>query len=68
MSKEHVIQRAKERLNLCLTEFDCDVLSQMIRDNDCEHLKKPWHAVKYKGRIFKVCYSGGAVSTVLPIT
>lgn len=70
MGKEHVIQRAKERLNLNLTEFDCDYLSKMIQDGECEPIKKGTFAVKYKNRIFKVCYSNKKheVTTVMNIT
>lgn len=70
MSYEHVIQRAKERLNLNLSEFDCDYIAQMIRDGESEPLSNNWHAIKYHNRIFKVVYNKRKkqVSTVLPIS
>lgn len=57
--KNHVIMRAKERLNLHLNNFDCDYLTKMIQDGECEHIvgKKGVFAVKFKNRIFKVCYN-----------
>ena len=66
----HVIQRAKERLNLNLSEFDCELIAKMIRDGECESIHKPWFAVKFHNRIFKVCYSNKRkiITTVLPIT
>lgn len=69
MSNEHVIQRAKERLNLNLSNFDCEILVKMIQDGESEPLSNNWHAVKYKNRIFKVAYNKRkkAISTVLPI-
>lgn len=69
MSKEHVIQRAKERLNLNLSEFDCDYITKMIQDGECEFIRKGVFAVKFKNRIFKVCYSNSRheITTVLRI-
>lgn len=69
MSKEHVKQRAKERLNLILTDWDCVILSKMIQDGECEFIKKGVFAVKYKNRIFKVCYSNKKheITTVIAI-
>lgn len=69
MSKEHVIQRAKERLNLYLTNWDCDILSQMIQNGECEYLNGNIFAICYKKRIFKVAYSNKkhAVTTVMKI-
>lgn len=69
MGKEHVKQRAKERLNLILSDFDCDYLAKMIQDGECEPIKKGVFAVKFKNRIFKVCYSNRrhAITTVLKI-
>lgn len=40
-----------------LTEFDCDYITKMVQDNDCEYINHDWRAVRYKGRIFKVAYS-----------
>ena len=57
MTKEHVIQRAKERLNLNLTEWDCDCLSKMVQDGECEPIKRGIFAVRYRNSIFKVAYS-----------
>lgn len=57
MGYDHVIQRAKERLNMNLTEFDCDYITKMVQDNECEYINHDWRAVRYKGRIFKVAYS-----------
>jgi hypothetical protein len=69
MSKEHVIQRAKERLNLNLTEWDCEILSKMIQDGECEPLHDTIFAIHYKNRIFKVAYSKKkhAVTTIMKI-
>ena len=69
MSKEHVIQRAKERLNLNLSEFDCDYIAKMIQDGECEYIRKGVFAIKFKNRIFKVCYSNKKheVTTILRI-
>lgn len=69
MSKEHVIQRAKERLNLNLTDWDCEILTRMVQDGECEHLHDSVFAVCYKNRIFKVAYSTSkhAVSTIMKI-
>lgn len=69
MSKEHVIQRAKERLNLNLTDWDCEILSKMIQDGECEPLHKSIFALCYKNRIFKVTYSKKkhAVTTIMKI-
>lgn len=69
MSKEHVITRAKERLNLNLTEFDCDYIAKMIQDGEAESIKKGVFAVKFKNRIFKVCYSSKKheITTVIDI-
>lgn len=70
MTKEHVIQRARERLNLNLSEFDCDYLAKMIQDGDCEPIKRGVFAVKFRNRIFKVCYSKKKheITTVLNLT
>ena len=66
---KHVIQRAKERLNLNLSEFDCTLLAKMIRDGECEPLGNGWFAVRFHNRIFKVAYSKKIkeVTTILPI-
>lgn len=66
---KHVIQRAKERLNLNLSEFDCTLLAKMIRDGECEPLGSGWFAVRFHNRIFKVAYSkkNKEITTVLPI-
>lgn len=70
MDYQHVIQRAQERLNLDLSEFDCECISKMVQNGDCEFIRSGWRAVKYKGRIFKVCYSKKKhqITTVLAIT
>lgn len=65
---EHVKQRALERLNLKLSDFDCQLLAKMVQQNDTEPLKNHWHAVKFKGRIFKICYTKGRIKTVLNIS
>jgi hypothetical protein len=64
----HFIERAKERLNKDFTEYDCEVLNMMIRNNEAQVIKKPWFVLKYRGLIFKVCYQRGRVRTLLPIT
>jgi hypothetical protein len=67
MSYEHVKQRAKERLNLDLSDFDIDYIAKMISDNDCEYIGNHTFVVKFKKRFFKVVYKKG-IRTVLAIT
>lgn len=67
MTYKHVKQRAKERLNIDLSEFDFDYLNKMIQDNDCEYISKEHYAIKFKGRIFIVVYKNGEVRTVYKI-
>lgn len=69
MSYDHVIHRAKERLNLNLTEWDCEILSRMIQEGECEPLHDTVFAICYKHRIFKVAYSKKkhAVTTIMKI-
>lgn len=66
MSYEHVKQRAKERLNLDLSDFDIDYIAQMIKDNDCEYIGNHTFVVRFKKRFFKVVYKKG-FRTVLAI-
>jgi hypothetical protein len=67
MTYEHVKQRAKERLNLELTDFDIDCITQMIKDNDCEYIGNHTFIIRFKKRFFKVVYKK-TIRTVLAIT
>lgn len=67
-SKQHAINRSRERHGLELTNSDIEAISQMIRENKYEvQVKRSKFIVNYKGHNLYVTYNSkiASVNTIL---